>query len=212
MGLAPYGEAKYKDLILSKIVDLKEDGTFRLDQSYFNYCTGLTMTNDKFAHLFGNPVRDPSTDLLTPFHMDIAGSIQAVTDEIILRLTRSLAREYKIPNLCLAGGVALNCVANGKVLRDGAFENVSTEKPPCAGEHERKSERHKANRFAESQIGENDRIFGTGCGKHRCTSRCSYVSLTHQVDSKLRQSCRKGKHKQRWWAFCLPCGASDSAG
>ena len=132
MGLAPYGEAKYKDLILSKIVDLKEDGTFRLDQSYFNYCTGLTMTNDKFARLFGNPVRDPSKDLLTPFHMDIAASIQAVADEIILRLTRSLAREYKIPNLCLAGGVALNCVANGKVLRDGAFENVWIQ--PAAGD------------------------------------------------------------------------------
>ena len=132
MGLAPYGEAKYKDLILSKIVDLKEDGTFRLDQSYFNYCTGLTMTNDKFARLFGNPVRDPSKDLLTPFHMDIAASIQAVTDEIILRLTRSLAREYKIPNLCIAGGVALNCVANGKVLRDGAFENVWIQ--PAAGD------------------------------------------------------------------------------
>ena len=132
MGLAPYGEAKYKDLILSKIVDLKEDGTFRLDQSYFNYCTGLTMTNDKFARLFGNPVRDPSKDLLTPFHMDIAASIQAVTDAIILRLTRSLAREYKIPNLCIAGGVALNCVANGKVLRDGAFENVWIQ--PAAGD------------------------------------------------------------------------------
>jgi carbamoyltransferase len=132
MGLAPYGEAKYKDLILSKIVDLKEDGTFRLDQSYFNYCTGLTMTNDKFARLFGNPVRDPSKDLLTPFHMDIAASIQAVTDAIILRLTRSLAREYKIPNLCLAGGVTLNCVANGKVLRDGAFESVWIQ--PAAGD------------------------------------------------------------------------------
>ncbi len=132
MGLAPYGEAKYKDLILSKIVDLKEDGTFRLDQSYFNYCTGLTMTNDKFARLFGNAVRDPSKDLLTPFHMDVAASIQAVTDEIILRLTRSLAREYKIANLCLAGGVALNCVANGKVLRDGAFENVWIQ--PAAGD------------------------------------------------------------------------------
>jgi carbamoyltransferase len=132
MGLAPYGEAKYKDLILSKIVDLKEDGTFRLDQSYFNYCTGLTMTNDKFARLFGHPVRDPSKDLLTSFHMDVAASIQAVADAIILRLTRSLAREYKIPNLCLAGGVALNCVANGKVLRDGAFESVWIQ--PAAGD------------------------------------------------------------------------------
>jgi carbamoyltransferase len=124
MGLAPYGEPRFKDLILSKLIDLKEDGTFRLDQSYFNYCTGLTMTNERFAKLFGEPVRQPEKDLLTPFHMDVAASIQAVTDEILLRLTRSLAREYRIPNLCLAGGVALNCVANGKVLRDKAFKHV----------------------------------------------------------------------------------------
>jgi carbamoyltransferase len=132
MGLAPYGEPKYKDIILSKIVDLKEDGTFRLDQSYFDYCTGLTMTNAKFAQLFNHPVRDASKDLLTQFHMDIAASIQAVTDEIILRLTRSLAREYRIPNLCLAGGVALNCVANGKVLRDGTFKDIWIQ--PAAGD------------------------------------------------------------------------------
>lgn len=132
MGLAPYGEPKYKDVILSKLVDLKQDGTFRLDQSYFNYCTGLTMTNDKFARLFGNPVRDPTKDLLTQFHMDVAASIQAVTDEIILRLTRSLAREYNISNICLAGGVALNCVANGKVLRDAAFKNIWIQ--PAAGD------------------------------------------------------------------------------
>jgi carbamoyltransferase len=132
MGLAPYGEPKYKDIILSKIVDLKEDGTFRLDQSYFDYCTGLTMTNAKFAQLFNHPVRDASKDLLTQFHMDIAASIQAVTDEIILRLARSLAREYRIPNLCLAGGVALNCVANGKVLRDGTFKDIWIQ--PAAGD------------------------------------------------------------------------------
>jgi carbamoyltransferase len=132
MGLAPYGEPKYKDVILSKLVDLKQDGTFRLDQSYFDYCTGLTMTNDKFARLFGNPVRDPTKDLLTQFHMDVAASIQAVTAEIILRLTRSLAREYNISNICLAGGVALNCVANGKVLRDAAFKNIWIQ--PAAGD------------------------------------------------------------------------------
>ncbi len=132
MGLAPYGEPRYKDLILSKIVDLKQDGTFRLDQSYFNYCTGLTMTNDKFADLFGKPVRDPNKDLLTAFHMDMAASIQAVTDEVLLRLTRSLASEYRIGNLCLAGGVALNCVANGRVLRDAAFQNIWIQ--PAAGD------------------------------------------------------------------------------
>src|SRR5947209_12800915 len=132
MGLAPYGEPQFKDLILDKIVDLKEDGTFRLDQSYFNYCTGLTMTNGRFAGLFGEPVRDPRTELLTQFHMDVAASIQAVTDEILLRLTRTLAREYGIPDLCLAGGVALNCVANGKILRDGAFKNIWVQ--PAAGD------------------------------------------------------------------------------
>src|SRR5216684_4939142 len=132
MGLAPYGEPRFKDLILEKIVDLKEDGTFRLDQSYFNYCTGLTMTNGRFADLFGEPVRNPQTELLTQFHMDVAASIQAVTDEILLRLTRALAREYGIPALCLAGGVALNCVANGKILRDGAFRDIWIQ--PAAGD------------------------------------------------------------------------------
>ncbi len=124
MGLAPYGEPKYKDLILDKLIDLKEDGSFRLDQSYFNYATGLTMTNQKFANLFGEPVRKPDTDKLTQFHMDIAASVQAVTEKIVLTITRSLAEEYNIPNLCMAGGVALNCVANGKILRDKAFKDI----------------------------------------------------------------------------------------
>lgn len=132
MGLAPYGEPRYKDLILDKIVDLKDDGTFHLDQSYFNYCTGLTMTNKKFEKLFGEPVRQPDSDELTQFHMDIAASIQAAVEESVLRITRSLAREYQIPNLCMAGGVALNCVANGKILRDGAFKNVWVQ--PAAGD------------------------------------------------------------------------------
>ncbi|WP_425045816.1 carbamoyltransferase family protein [Primorskyibacter sp. S87] len=132
MGLAPYGEPIYRDLILDKIVDLKEDGTFRLDQDYFNYMTGLTMTNRKFSDLFGEPVRRPDEDDLTQFHMDVAASIQAVTEESVLRMARSLAAEYKIPNLCLAGGVALNCVANGKMLRDGAFENIWVQ--PASGD------------------------------------------------------------------------------
>lgn len=132
MGLAPYGEPKYVDIILDKIVNLKEDGTFHLDQKYFNYCTGLTMTNDKFAALFGQPTRKPDTDPLTQFHMDIAASIQAVVEEAVLRLTRSLAKEYGICNLCMSGGVALNCVANGKILRDGAFENIWVQ--PAAGD------------------------------------------------------------------------------
>ncbi len=132
MGLAPYGQPRYRDLILDKLLVLADDGSFWLDQSYFNYCTGLTMTNGRFAALFGEPVRQPDKDPLTPFHMDVAASIQAVTEEIVLRLTRSLAREFALPNLCLAGGVALNCVANGKILRDGAFENLWVQ--PAAGD------------------------------------------------------------------------------
>ena len=124
MGLAPYGSPKYKDIILNHLVDLKEDGSFRLDQSYFNYATGLTMVNQKFVDLFGHPIRIPDKDKLTQFHMDIAASIQEVIEEIVLKMTRSLAKEFNIPNLCMAGGVALNCVANGKILRDKAFKNI----------------------------------------------------------------------------------------
>lgn len=132
MGLAPYGIPRFRDLILDKLVDVKEDGSFRLDQRYFNYATGLTMTNDAFAELFGEPVRKPDTDLLTQFHMDVAASVQAVAEEIVLRITRQLASDYDTPNLCLAGGVALNCVANGKVLRDGNFERIWIQ--PAAGD------------------------------------------------------------------------------
>jgi carbamoyltransferase len=132
MGLAPYGEPKFKSLILDNLIDLKDDGSFRLDMRYFNYCTGLTMTNRLFDDLFGEPVRQPDKALLTQFHMDIAASIQAVTEEIILRITRSLASECAMTNLCLAGGVALNCVANGKLLRDGAFKKVWVQ--PAAGD------------------------------------------------------------------------------
>jgi len=131
MGLAPYGEPKYASLILEELVDLKPDGSFRLDQSYFDYCTGLTMTNERFARLFGGPARDPAS-LLTQREMDLAASIQAVTEEIVLRLTRALAQETGMRNLCLAGGVALNCVANGKVLRDGRFERLWVQ--PAAGD------------------------------------------------------------------------------
>jgi carbamoyltransferase len=131
MGLAPYGEPKYAKLMLDNLVDLKPDGSFRLDMSYFDYCTGLTMTNERFEKLFGAPVRG-SDQLLTPFHMDVAASIQAVLEEAVLRLTRSLAGRTGARNLCLAGGVALNCVANGKVLRDGKFENIWIQ--PAAGD------------------------------------------------------------------------------
>jgi len=131
MGLAPYGEPKYADSIFENLVDVKSDGSFRLDLSYFDYCTGLTMTNRKFDDLFGGPPRKPDQNL-TQRHMDLAASIQAVTDEIVLRLTRSLREETEIRNLCLAGGVALNCVANGKVLRDKRFEQIYIQ--PAAGD------------------------------------------------------------------------------
>lgn len=123
MGLAPYGEPKYVRTILDNLIDLKSDGTFRLDQGYFDYCTGLKMTNARFDALFGQSARKPE-EPLTQFHMDIAASIQTVTEEVVLRLTRSLAAETGLKNLCFAGGVALNCVANGKVLRDASFPHI----------------------------------------------------------------------------------------
>ena len=132
MGLAPYGKPIYKDLILKNLIDLKEDGSFRLDMSYFNFATGLTMINKKFEDLFGQPVRKKEDELLTQFHMDIACSVQAVTEEVILRLTKAIAKEYKVKNICMAGGVALNCVANGKILKNKIFENIWIQ--PAAGD------------------------------------------------------------------------------
>ncbi|HVG82393.1 MAG TPA: carbamoyltransferase N-terminal domain-containing protein, partial [Methylomirabilota bacterium] len=131
MGLAPYGEPRYAQAILDRLMDLKEDGSFRLDLSYFDYCTGLRMTGRKFHELFGGPPRAPE-EPLTQRHMDLAASVQKVLEEAVLRLTRNLAKETGIPNLCLAGGVALNCVANGKVLRDGAFERLWVQ--PASGD------------------------------------------------------------------------------
>ena len=131
MGLAPYGEPKYVQRILGHLIDLKEDGSFRLNLSYFDYCTGLKMTNRHFEELFDGPPRRPG-ERLTQRHLDLAASIQAVTEEAVLRLTRALAAESGAENLCLAGGVALNCVANGKVLRDGRFKRVWIQ--PAAGD------------------------------------------------------------------------------
>ncbi len=132
MGLAPYGKPIYKDLILKNLIDLKTDGSFRLNMSFFNFATGLTMTNKKFENLFGQPARKKEDELLTEFHMDIASSVQAVTEEIVLRLTQDIATEYKVKNLCMAGGVALNCVANGKILKEKIFENIWVQ--PAAGD------------------------------------------------------------------------------
>ena len=123
MGLAPYGEPKFKDIILEKLIDVKEDGSFRLSMDYFNYATGLTMTNSKFAKLFNMNRREPENNL-SQIHMDMAASIQAATEEIVLKITRFLSKEYKLENLCMAGGVALNCVANGKILKEGLFKNI----------------------------------------------------------------------------------------
>ena len=131
MGLAPYGEPKYASLILERLMDLKEDGTFRLDQSYFDYCTGLTMTNDRFHTLFGGPPRTPD-ERLVQRHMDLAASVQAVTEEVMLRLARSVAADTGARHLCLAGGVALNCVANGKIHRERIFDRIWIQ--PAAGD------------------------------------------------------------------------------
>jgi carbamoyltransferase len=131
MGLAPYGNPRFVKIILDQLIDLKPDGSFRLNQAYFDYCVGLRMTNDSFGALFDVPARRPE-DRLEPVHMDLAASIQAVTEEVVLRLTRALRMETGARNLCLAGGVALNCVANGKVLRDAQFEKIWIQ--PAAGD------------------------------------------------------------------------------
>ena len=131
MGLAPYGEPRYRDLILTELMDLKEDGSFRLNMEYFDYCTGFTMTNGKFDRLFGGPPRKPESPL-TQRDMDLARSVQDVTEEVMLRIARTIHRETGQKNLCLAGGVALNCVGNGKILREGPFENLWIQ--PAAGD------------------------------------------------------------------------------
>ena len=132
MGLAPYGTPIYSDLIVNNLVDIKDDGTFRLNQKFFNYATGLTMTNSNFDNLFGKKPRDPDEEELSQFHMDIAASIQKVTEEIMVKLAISLKKEFNVSNLCLAGGVALNCVANGKILKEKIFDNIWIQ--PAAGD------------------------------------------------------------------------------
>ena len=131
MGLAPYGEPKYVKMIYESLIDLKEDGTFRLNMEYFNYCTGLTMTNRKFDALFGGPPRKPESPL-TQREMDLARSVQEITEEVMLRLSKTIHRQTGVDNLCLAGGVALNCVGNGRILREGPFERLWIQ--PAAGD------------------------------------------------------------------------------
>ncbi len=132
MGLAPYGEPKYVDKILENLIDIKSDGSFRLNQKYFKYATGLKMINNKFENLFEKKARNPSEEKIEQFHMDIAASIQKITEDVILKICRSVKEEYKIENLCLAGGVALNCVANGKILKEKIFKNIWIQ--PAAGD------------------------------------------------------------------------------
>ena len=132
MGLAPYGEPKYKDLITKNLIDIKEDGSFRLNMKYFNYAVGLKMTNSKFDDLFKFPRRNPNNEKLTNFHMDVASSIQSVTEDILIKLVSSLKKKYNQKNLCLSGGVALNCVANGKILKNKIFENIYIQ--PASGD------------------------------------------------------------------------------
>ena len=124
MGLAPYGTPKYKNIILDNLIIVKEDGSFKMNMKYFDFATDLKMTNKKFGDLFGQKRRNPEVDLLTEFHMDIASSLQAVTEEIVLKITTKIKEEYKIDNLCMSGGVALNCVANGKIIKNKIFENI----------------------------------------------------------------------------------------
>ncbi len=132
MGLAPYGDPKYKNLIKDNLIDIKDDGSFRLDQDFFNYSTGLTMTNEKFNNLFGKMPRNSKNEKITQFHMDVASSIQNVTEEVMLKMATSLRKEYNLKNLCLAGGVALNCVANGKILEKKIFDKIWIQ--PAAGD------------------------------------------------------------------------------
>jgi carbamoyltransferase len=131
MGLAPYGEPRYKDLILSELMDVKEDGSFRLNMKYFNYCAGLTMTSEAFHKLFGGPPRSPESKM-TQRHMDLARSVQDVTEEVMMRMARHVHKQTGSPYLCLAGGVALNCVGNGRILREGPFEDIWIQ--PAAGD------------------------------------------------------------------------------
>ena len=132
MGLAPYGTPKYRKLILKHLIEVRPDGTFWLDQTYFGYCAGQSMITEKFSDLFGRPARSPDRDPLEQFHMDLAASVQAITEDVMLRMGRDLYEKTRCRNLVMAGGVALNCVGNGRILREGPFEDVWIQ--PAAGD------------------------------------------------------------------------------
>lgn len=198
MGLAPYGEPKYADLIRQHLIDVKPDGTFRLDLSYFDYCTGLTMTNERFNALFGGPPRKPESPL-TQRDMDLAASIQLITEEVVLKLARSVAETTGLKKLCLAGGVALNCVANGKILRDGAFEDVWVQ--PAAGDaggalgaalagyHLYKGQARKPSVNGADQM--KGSLLGPSYAQAECEQRLSAAGANFKVldDDAVLQSC-----------------------
>ena len=204
MGLAPYGTPRFSKLILDNILDLKSDGSFRLNMDYFDYCTGLTMTNNKFASLFDVPVRK-SSDKLTQVHMDLAASIQDVTEKIMLRLTRTLHGEFGISKLCLAGGVALNCVANGKVLRDGKFTDIWIQ--PAAGDAGGALGAALATYFMfckEKREPDNkDKMQGAYLGpqfeQHEIEKRLNEISakFTTVTDQELIEICAKAIHEEK---------------
>ncbi len=189
MGLAPYGEPKYVAKIYDNLIDVKADGSFWLDQSYFNYCAGLTMTGEKFHRLFEQKPRDPETPL-TQFEMDIAASIQVVTEEIMLKIVGNVHRETGMENLCLAGGVALNCVANGRILRESPFKNLWIQ--PAAGDA---GGALGAALFAHFQIfdaprkvGKNDSQFGTRLGPEFSNSEIRHKLDKLNADYKFYES------------------------
>ena len=197
MGLAPYGSPRFAKQILNHLVDLKADGSFRLNLDYFDYCTGLTMTNNKFDSLFEGPRRKPE-ELLTQRHMDLAASVQAVLEEVVLRMTRALATETGARNLCLAGGVALNCVANGRLLRDGHFERIWIQ--PAAGDaggalgaalaayHSFKGQPRKPNRYCDNMKGS---YLGPEFSQADIEQRLSTTGAKYTVleDDKLFDAC-----------------------
>ena len=193
MGLAPYGEPKFAQAIMDNLIDIQADGSFRMNMDYFDYCTGLTMTNGKFDALFGGKPRKPE-ELLTQREMDLAASIQAVTEEIVLRLTRALAAKTGQKNLCLAGGVALNCVANGKVLRDGKFD---ADLDPAGGGRRRRSGRRGArDLLSGDRRGASERRQGQMRGSYLGPS---YQRRGHRRAAQIsRCSVRDSERATRW--------------
>ena len=194
MGLAPYGKPIYKDLILERLLDLKEDGSYRMDMSYFNYCQGLTMTSQKFHELFGGPPRQPES-LLTQREMDLAASIQAVTEEVMLRTARHVHRRTGMKNLVLAGGVALNCVGNGRILREGPFENLWIQ--PAAGDAggAGRGAVHLASTAGKAAVA----AAAATCSRARCSARPSPTRRSPKSCNARARSSKRPPATSNWW-------------